>query len=864
MPPVAVVPSLALLIGAAIGSRFPIAPSAQWLLPLILLAAVVAWRRSHRPALLWMIGLGFALAAMLLAHDARARALASPLRAALDAKYGRFAFDTPSRGPTPEPIATRFEIVQDAAAVDDAVSMPVAVVGVQIDGTWQDIPSERTRLTISGTVAASRPADWRAGRLAIAPVTFRRPASYFNDGVADFERDLAIAGTTLLGSVKSGYLVDVEARGSLVHEAAATVRAHVRTAVARHVGPDAPVATAIVTAILIGDRTGLPDDVRRRLQAAGTYHIIAISGGNIALLAGVMLALLPLLQVRGRAAAAATIVVLTGYACVVTTGPSVWRATVMAILYLGARVLDQRSPPWQTMGVACVALVVASPLSVTDPGFLLTFGATAALLEGTPRLHALALTHLTGVLPSRRRHDGSHRLSAAALSWVAASMLASAAVEIVLLPVAAQSFSRVTAAGIVLNLLAVPLMAVVQMAGMVVVATSWLGGVADIAGALAALAATAIVESARLVDAVPVLSPRVPAPGPVLIALYYTGLGLALVVPRLRTAAAVLVVTVAGCMVAGIPVATGRTSAAADREARLTMLDVGQAEAMLLELPGALPLLIDTAGAPFGSSGDQTGARVVAPALWSRGVRRLGALLVTHGDPDHIGGAGSVVPDFRPRQLWTGIQVPSHEPSLTLVRDAVRLGAAPLQLRRGMDWAWGRGRVRVLHPPAPDWERRQVRNDDSVVVEMLFGDVALLLTGDISAAVEAEIVPQLSRATTRILKVAHHGSRTSSSSLLADSWRPQIALISCGRGNRFGHPTTEVLERLRAAGTRVYRTDLDGQVTLETDGEHLRVRTYMEGRHEQRRRKPRRPTQARRTRRRTPRRLTQARRTRHQ
>jgi competence protein ComEC len=113
------------------------------------------------------------------------------------------------------------------------------------------------------------------------------------------------------------------------------------------------------------------------------------------------------------------------------------------------------------------------------------------------------------------------------------------------------------------------------------------------------------------------------------------------------------------------------------------------------------------------------------------------------------------------------------------------------------------------------------------VLEVLVGDVAMLLTGDISAAIEAEIAPQLSPATTRILKVAHHGSRTSSSSLLLEAWRPQIALISCGRGNRFGHPTTEVLERLRSVGALIYRTDRDGQITVETDGRHVRTTTWM-------------------------------------
>ncbi len=127
--------------------------------------------------------------------------------------------------------------------------------------------------------------------------------------------------------------------------------------------------------------------------------------------------------------------------------------------------------------------------------------------------------------------------------------------------------------------------------------------------------------------------------------------------------------------------------------------------------------------------------------------------------------------------------------------------------------------MRVLHPPPPDWERRRVRNDDSVVLEIVYRDVAILLTGDISADVEREILPRLTRAQTRILKVAHHGSRTSSSLELLDGWRPQIAVISAGRGNTFGHPATEVLQRLEAIGATVLRTDLHGQISLETDGE---------------------------------------------
>jgi competence protein ComEC len=119
-----------------------------------------------------------------------------------------------------------------------------------------------------------------------------------------------------------------------------------------------------------------------------------------------------------------------------------------------------------------------------------------------------------------------------------------------------------------------------------------------------------------------------------------------------------------------------------------------------------------------------------------------------------------------------------------------------------------------------------VRNDDSIVLEVVYGEVGILLTGDISAEIERSIAPLLTPVRTRILKVAHHGSRTSTSQALLDAWRPDIAVISCGRGNRFGHPAIEVLRRLEASGATVFRTDRDGQITIETDGSSLRTRTY--------------------------------------
>jgi competence protein ComEC len=410
------------------------------------------------------------------------------------------------------------------------------------------------------------------------------------------------------------------------------------------------------------------------------------------------------------------------------------------------------------------------------------------------------------------------------LAWVAASLAASMAAEIALLPVAAQTFSRITSAGLLLNLVAVPMMGVAQVAGLAVVVLDSLHPLAAGFGWVATAAATALVESARLVDAAPWLTRRVPPPGLTLIVVYYVALGVTLVSPkRLLRTAAVVTFLAALAMMAGVHPYRPRTSPLVPG-LRLTMFDVGQAEALLVESGGAT-MQVDAGGAPFGGGFD-IGARVLAPALWARGIRRIDALLTTHGDPDHVGGAERLIDDFAPASLWEGIEVPRHAPT-RLLRAAASAAGARLERRRtGESFAWGRARVRVLHPPEPDWERPRIRNDDSVVLEIVIGDLALLLTGDIGADVERQIAPLVTPSRIRVLKVAHHGSRTSTSQALLDAWRPQIALISAGRGNTFGHPAPEVLRRLEASGAAVYRTDLHGQITVQTDGRNLQVTTF--------------------------------------
>jgi competence protein ComEC len=804
----AAVPVLALVAGVAAGIESPLSPAASPIVAFASLTAVaVAVCSRSRFVRRSVIAAGLGLAGLSHGTTARDHALHSAVRAVLDAHVGGAVIDRIGVLAQHGPIAIRALLLEDAAGAGEFVSLRVRAEAVRVDGTWTPVNGGLV-ISVNGAVERSRAAEWRAGRTITVPVTFRRPSRYLDDGVADFERDAALNGITLLGSAKSALLVDVVRRGTRLDEWAADARAFVRASIGRWVRPHGDLPASIVTAVLIGDRTGLPDDVRVRLQAAGTYHVIAISGGNIAILAAIVLAVFAVFGVPGRLAAAAAIVLLVAYAAVVAAGPSVWRATLMAVLYFGARVFDHRASPSHALLLAAGIIALVHPLDVRDAGFLLTFGATAGLL-GAGRM-------AEKWLPRGR-----------VLAWVTAPVIASIAAETVLLPVSATVFSRVTFAGLLLNLIAIPAMALVQVAGMVAVALDRAPAIASAAGRLAAGGASVLVSSGDFVDMVPALVHRVPAPPPWIVVAYY----LALLVawrgsPRRRLVAQVAV----AC--AGVLIVTGRdplTPSSRRDVLRLTTLDVGQGESLLLEPPGADPILIDTGGSPFGGGAFDIGGRVVAPALWARHVRRLGTLLVTHGDPDHLGGARAVLSDFRPRSVWWGTPVPRHEPSLGFVTSAAGQGSVVAFRRAGDEVVLGGVRLRILHPPPPEWERQKVRNDDSVVVEVVYGNVAVLLTGDITAAVERAIVPDLTPAPVRVLKVAHHGSRTSSSRQLLEGWHPQIALISCGRGNTFGHPAPEVLERLASIGARVYRTDRDGELTVESDGKRVSVRTFAGG-----------------------------------
>jgi competence protein ComEC len=628
----------------------------------------------------------------------------------------------------------------------------------------------------------------------------RSPTTFRNPGVPDEIRALALRGIALNGTAKSAALVEVIREADPVAEAAGAVRRMVRRVLATYVGPFGARSSAIAAAILIGDRSGLSDDDERRLQDAGTYHVIAISGGNIAIFTALLLFTGRALRIPTRAVAVVVILVLWFYGEVAGGAASVGRAITGATVFLVALALDHRGAPLNMVSVAALLAVTFSPAVVVDAGFLLSFIATGAIILGVPRL--------VRTLPRGRAF--------------AAMPAATLCADIALAPVLATFFGRLTAAGLIVNFVAIPMMTIVQSGALLLLAVApFSNAFAGGCGRVVHLAATALVESARLVDLAPWLAGSVPAPAAWLCVAYYAAcLGL-LVARARRVSAAVLLISV-GCLVSGAGVTSrGLTAPPAPGILRVVVLDVGQGDATAVMFPDGTALLID-AGGLAGTTFDIAG-RVVVPALHVLHVARLHALVLTHGDPDHVGGAEGVLRVFAPAAVWEGVPVPPH-PALRAI--AARAASQRLlwrAVRAGDVDRAGEVEIRVLHPAEPDWERQRVRNDDSIVIELRYRDVSILLPGDIGREVERALIPALRLAPTVILKAAHHGSATSTSDEWLDATKPSAVIFSAGRNNRFGHPAPAVVERVERRGVPMFNTASDGAVFVETDGRSVRV-----------------------------------------
>ncbi len=620
-----------------------------------------------------------------------------------------------------------------------------------------------------------------------------RPHGNLNPGGFDYEAWLLERGIRATGSVRG---VPVAATGcgggvmTSVDRAREWVRGHLR-----HALKDAPYA-GVVTALAVGDQDAIPPGQWTLFRQTGTSHLFSVSGLHITLFSALVYALVRLVWRRiprlnlmlpaQRAGIALGLLAAGGYTLLAGFGIPAQRTLAMLAGAAAVAWLDRRPSPSRLLAAALLAVVVLDPWAALSPGFWLSFGAVAVLLwSGAGRL---------GSQPAWR-------------TWVRAQW----AVTLGLTPLLLALFHEVSLVSPLANAAAIPAISLVAVPlALLAAALPW-DGLAHLAHAVV----WGVMWVLQGLAALPQPVFHAAAPGPLALALAVLGAAV-LLLPRGFPARWL-------GLVLCLPLFFPRLPAPGQGEAWITVLDVGQGEAILVRT-ARHALLVD-AGPRF-PSGEDAGGRIVAPYLWSRGINRLDGLVLTHDDLDHSGGVASLLQSHVPGWFLTPLAGMDRDTLGDAGRAIMARRPDAIPCRAGQRWAWDGVIFRVLHPPSHHYAMAGYGdNDRGCVLRVEAGGRSALLAADIERLSEMNLAERRVLGPVDVLVVPHHGSKTSSTAEFLDAVRPQLAVVPVGHRNRYGHPHGEVLARYRGRGIPLVRTDRAGAVGVVMGEGGLSVET---------------------------------------
>jgi competence protein ComEC len=753
------------------------------------------------------------------------------------------------------------EVVTDT---DDAQA-PVTG-GVRLTVRWP-APSASPS-AVFGSSAQPNPQPFQCGERVRAVVRLLPPEVYHDPGVwsrQDFLLDQGITSTAAVNTDRIDRLgpspeVSLACRVNGWQHASSTrllaLPAAMRRlpAALRLTQDDAAMLAAMVT----GDRTYLTHSLRVGFERTGSFHMLVVSGFHLAIVAGCIFWLARRLRLPRVPATFLTILASFGYALFTGFATPVQRSLWMVTLYLLARLLYRERSPLNTIGFAALCLLAASPRSLFDSSFQMTLlavvaiaGIAAPLLQSTLHPYVTATRDLRLVaidnklVPRLAQFRVTLRMLAAALqaalrersvAWrvfpwtvrfvlrVGELLVVSCVVELAMTLPMALYFHRITIFALPVNVFILPLLLVLMPAALITLLFALISPVYAVVPAIfVALPLHCGVGLVRLFGSLSFGDFRIPAPLlwqsaafcallAAAIVLAWMGVSSGVRWPRRAVWAALFFAALA--VVVPRPVDHPRDALL------MEAIDVGQGDSLLLITPDGKTLLVDGGG--FGGGPHQApqdfdiGEEVVSEALWSRGIRHLDAVALTHAHSDHMGGLPAVLRNFHPDELWVGNN-PRFGAYNALLTEAADLHVRLRSLRAGDALTLGATQITVLAPFRDYQPGPEPTNNDSLVLHMAYGATSVMLEGDAEAPIEQAMLAEAGLQST-LLKVGHHGSVTSTRPEFLARVAPQWAIISCGPHNRYGHPRQEVLEELQADHVRTYRTDLNGATCFRLDG----------------------------------------------
>ena len=755
-------------------------------------------------------------------------------------------------GPPPELDAEGREIV----ILGGCVVEPPAISGERERFLLELEPHARAQVTLYTRPNEPLP-ELHYGQPIELDARVRKPRNFGNPGAFDYARFLARQDIFWTASGAAHTVRHLPGHcGTRLQKAVMDLRQEALDRIARLYHGDL-YQTGMMQALLIGQNFQLQRVWTEVYRSTGTFHVIVISGTHVAILAAFFLFLLRVCFVPESLALLTTVLACWLYALVTGFQAPGVRSAAGLTLFMICGHLYRRRRALNLLAAVALGFLVLDPEQLFDASFQLTFLAVAflgafatPLIQATSGPLARSLRDLNEVgrdirlEPRAAQFRVEMRLLAetvrlatrlpqglADLAVALPARLSFFFYDITVTSAIAQFglalpmvvyFHRVGFSGLSANALVVPLMGIALPVGFAAVLTGW--------NWMGAAGAWLLGVSRAVVNWHAAIEPnwRIPTP-PLWLALALAAATIAVAVTARQAHRAYRVAAVAATAVLLALLVWHPFSAQGyPGELEMTAIDVGQGDSLLVRFPDGKQMLVDGGGIPaFGRQARSQldiGEDVVAPYLWSRSIRGVDVIALSHAHDDHAGGLPALIADFHPREIWTGATPPS--PTWKLICEkAAKSGSRIVPLEAGSRLAFGGAQIDVLAPPLGYVPSDTPKNNDSLVLRLRYGRHTFLLSGDVERPIERRMLEDGELTRTDVLKVAHHGSKTSSSDAFLDAAQPLFAVISVGKDNSYGHPNREVIERLIEHHGAVFRTDEDGLISIRSDGRRLELDT---------------------------------------
>ncbi len=564
--------------------------------------------------------------------------------------------------------------------------------------------------------------------------------------------------------------------------------------------------SAIFAALLFGDRNLMNPEMEEAYAKTGTVHLLAISGLHVALLTGMCFAFLLRVGMTREKAELTLIILLPFYAVLTGLAPSVNRAVLMLMLVLVARRLKFQITPLDAISIAFLFLALISPYTIYEPGFQLSFGVSLALVLSSTKIINTFQSYLVKLF---------------VVSFVA---------QLASIPILLSYFYEISLISVLTNLLFVPLFSFIILP---LVLVTYLAGLffpfmSDFFLLLVSVFVSFANKISTSLASFEFSSVVIGKPNSFILLLYlliYLVFFISWEKGKGKRSFAVFLLPI-------IPVLFQVAFPYLSPYGKVVFIDVGQGDSILIRLPhNRANYLIDTGGTISFHKEEweqrkdhfETGEDILVPFLKSEGIRKLDKLILTHGDMDHIGGAPAILSELSIDEVLIPISIERSEMERRVLGIAETNQAKNRIVGAGARWKVGQDFFQIISP----LEKLEDKNEGSIVLYASFGGKRWLFTGDLGAKGEAELITQFARMDVDVLKIGHHGSKTSSSEIFLDSIQPETAVISVGEGNRYGHPHAEVVERLESHKVKLYRTDTQGAVIYTFKDKSGTFRTWI-------------------------------------